>query len=90
MSAYKPYLEKYGAVIAIAAFVLLKLFLGEWGIEQIAVTLAALLVLTAIHALAIYVFKFNKSGPIPWYGSPLIWVGIPVVVLIYGGLSGNS
>jgi hypothetical protein len=55
----------------------------------IATSILSVVGLIAIYLLCTHVFKLNKSGPIPWYGSPIIWVVIPLLVafLIYYGLN---
>lgn len=49
---------------------------------------AALVVLWQVcWFLSIKVFKLNRKGPIPWYGSPVVWLGVPVLVaLVYLGV----
>jgi hypothetical protein len=49
--------------------------------------IAILISSAAVYFLACFlstkVFKLNSRGPIPWYGSPLFWVAIPIICIIF-------
>lgn len=58
------YLVLFSWVISIA--------FETWGLLILASTVILVLI---FEYLSKKVFKLHKKGPIPWYGSPIIWVG---------------
>jgi hypothetical protein len=51
--------------------------------QGIAVLIATVVVYFVAGFLSTKVFKLSRRGPISWYGSPLFWVTIPIICVIF-------
>lgn len=82
----KNIFKKYGVAIVIVVFVCLKLALGEWSLYDVFEIFTTGLIALALYFSFSYVFvkvlHVDKTEPIPWYASPILWVGVPCVVVI--------
>lgn len=57
------------------------------GVQLLFIYGFALFMLIA-YVLFTKVFKVHKTGDLPWYGSPILWLGIPTLGVIFYGLLG--
>ena len=51
--------------------------------QGLAVLIATAVVYFVSGFLSTKVFKLSSRGPIPWYGSPLFWVAIPIICVVF-------
>ncbi|MBL4630102.1 MAG: hypothetical protein JKY14_02745 [Paraglaciecola sp.] len=76
-----------GIFILIAVNWLIGIVMDPWGI----VTLIGTLALVVVGSfLSKRIFKLNNNGPIPWYGSPILWISIVFVCVIAYWYASNT
>ncbi|MEP7706323.1 hypothetical protein [Paraglaciecola sp. 25GB23A] len=57
---------------------------GDASLQKfVIVSIACLVLFPVTHYMFIVKFKVDKQGPIPWYGSPILWMAIPVLGVIF-------
>ena len=49
----------------------------------IAILITSVVVYFLAGFLSTKIFKLNRRGPIPWYGSPILWVAIPIICIMF-------
>ena len=89
---FKKVLSEYWFLILILIVIpVIGFAQGTVTIEELLVRGSAIILCAILYLLFIRVLKVYKSGPLAWYATPLVWVGIPVVgITIYGIIQSYS
>ena len=79
------FLKKYWPYLTIfLAPPLIKLFGGEDITRDLTIRLVFIVIAPLAYFFGIKVLRLNQREELPWYGSPVMWLGIPLLgVMVY-------
>jgi uncharacterized membrane protein len=81
----KKYLKEHWIFLLLCVvFPIFSISQGQDSLRKILLYLFVyLFVFPVCHYIFIKKLGFNKTGPIPIYQSPIFWVGIPVLMVLF-------
>ncbi len=83
LAQFKEYLSDKGKLynLLITLFIIF-LLIEDSSIELLFKYVAIGFVIVSCDLLSTKYLKLDRKGPLPWYASPVLWVGVPAIVFM--------